>query len=113
MGFSPLTTLAAAVQAPLDYIPPAHRESWVSNIATDSRDIRENALFIALTGERFDGHGFVEAAIAQGAVAAVVQQDKVLPHLPCLPVADTLVAYQTLGHWWRTQQQARIIWHKS
>ncbi|WP_338420700.1 UDP-N-acetylmuramoyl-tripeptide--D-alanyl-D-alanine ligase [Phormidium tenue] len=97
------------MQAPLDYVPPTHQESFVANITTDSRDVRENALFIALTGDRFDGHGFVEAAIAQGALAAVVEQDKLIPHLPCLPVADTLVAYQALGHWWRTQQQASIV----
>ncbi|MBD2232307.1 UDP-N-acetylmuramoyl-tripeptide--D-alanyl-D-alanine ligase [Phormidium tenue FACHB-1052] len=109
MGFSTLATLAAAMQAPLDYVPPTHQESFVANITTDSRDVRENALFIALTGDRFDGHGFVEAAIAQGALAAVVEQDKLIPHLPCLPVADTLVAYQALGHWWRTQQQASIV----
>jgi UDP-N-acetylmuramoyl-tripeptide--D-alanyl-D-alanine ligase len=109
MGFSSLATLAAAMQAPLDHVPPAHREKSVANITTDSRDIRENALFVALAGDRFDGHGFVEAAIAQGALAAVVAQDKLLPHLPCLPVADTLVAYQALGHWWRTQQSASIV----
>ncbi|MBD1875431.1 UDP-N-acetylmuramoyl-tripeptide--D-alanyl-D-alanine ligase [Nodosilinea sp. FACHB-131] len=109
MGFSSLATLAAAMQAPLDHVPPVRRESYVANITTDSRDIRENALFIALTGDRFDGHGFVEAAIAQGAIAAVVEQDKIIPHLPCLPVADTLVAYQALGHWWRAQQQASIV----
>ncbi|MBW4460969.1 MAG: UDP-N-acetylmuramoyl-tripeptide--D-alanyl-D-alanine ligase [Nodosilinea sp. WJT8-NPBG4] len=109
MGFSSLATLAAAMQAPLDFVPPAHREDYVANITTDSRDVRENALFIALTGDRFDGHGFVEEAIAQGAIAAVVKQDKLIPHLPCLPVADTLVAYQALGHWWRTQQQASIV----
>ncbi len=109
MGFSSLATLAAAIQAPLDHVPPAHREKHVANITTDSRDLGENALFIALTGDRFDGHGFVEAAIAQGAIAAVVEQDKLIPHLPCLPVADTLAAYQALGHWWRTQQQASIV----
>ncbi|MBD1916804.1 UDP-N-acetylmuramoyl-tripeptide--D-alanyl-D-alanine ligase [Phormidium sp. FACHB-322] len=109
MGFSSLATLAAAMQAPLDYVSPAHREKSVLNITTDSRDVRGNALFVALTGDRFDGHGFVEAAIAQGAIAAVVEQDKLIPHLPCLPVADTLVAYQALGHWWRTQQQASIV----
>lgn len=109
MGFSSLATLAAAIQAPLDYVPPAHREKHVSDITTDSRDLRENALFVALMGDRFDGHDFVEAAIAQGAIAVVVEQGKLIPHLPCLPVVDTLVAYQALGHWWRTQQQARIV----
>lgn len=97
------------MQAPLNHVPPAYREKHVVDITTDSRDLRENALFVALTGDRFDGHGFVEAAIAQGAIAAVVERGKLLPHLPCLPVADTLVAYQALGQWWRTQQQASIV----
>jgi len=109
MGFSSLATLVAAIQAPLEYVPLSLHNQQVTQITTDSRDIRENALFVALSGEQFDGHGFVEAAIAQGALAAVVEQGKQLPHLPCLPVADTLVAYQALGHWWRTQQPAKII----
>jgi UDP-N-acetylmuramoyl-tripeptide--D-alanyl-D-alanine ligase len=109
MGFSSLATLAAAIEAPLDHIPPLLRESQVSNITTDTRSLGKNAVFWALVGERFDGHRFVEQAIAAGALAAVVEQGKVLPHLPCLPVADTLAAYQTLGRWWRTQQPARIV----
>jgi UDP-N-acetylmuramoyl-tripeptide--D-alanyl-D-alanine ligase len=109
MGFSSLATLAEVIQAPLDYISPPLGEVEVSNITTDTRHLGENALFIALQGERFDGHQFVEHAIANGAIAAVVQQGKCLAHLPCLPVADTLVAYQALGHWWRTQQRAAIV----
>ncbi|WOD37618.1 UDP-N-acetylmuramoyl-tripeptide--D-alanyl-D-alanine ligase [Nodosilinea sp. E11] len=109
MGFSSLATLAAAIQAPLDKVPLPTQQICVANITTDTRDIRENALFVALVGERFDGHDFVEAAIAQGALAAVVEQGRQLSHLPCLPVADTLVAYQDLGHWWRTQLPTRII----
>ena len=109
MGFSSLATLAAAIRAPLDGIPPSCREDQVAKITTDTRDLGENSLFVALTGERFDGHEFVEHAIAHGAIAAVVEQGKQLPHLPCLPVANTLEAYQELGHWWRTQQRASIV----
>ena len=109
MSFSSLATLADVIGSSLDYVPPSLHKNQVSNITTDTRDLSENALFIALVGERFDGHGFVEAAIAQGAIAAVVEEGKQIPHLPCLPVADTLVAYQALGHWWRTQQAARIV----
>ncbi len=109
MSFSSLAALAAALEAPLDYVSPSLRSKYVTNITTDTRDLRENALFVALAGEQFDGHGFVETAIAQGAIAAVVEQGKQLPHLPCLPVPDTLAAYQALGHWWRTQQRARIV----
>ncbi|MEO1070334.1 MAG: UDP-N-acetylmuramoyl-tripeptide--D-alanyl-D-alanine ligase [Cyanobacteria bacterium J06638_6] len=109
MGFASLATLAEVIQAPLDYVPSSPEGLEVSNITTDTRDLRENALFVALEGERFDGHQFVEQAIANGAIAAVVEQGKCLAHLPCLPVVDTLVAYQALGHWWRTQQRAAIV----
>ncbi|MGB5974041.1 MAG: UDP-N-acetylmuramoyl-tripeptide--D-alanyl-D-alanine ligase [Nodosilinea sp.] len=109
MGFSSLATLAGVINAPLGGLPLSSRSQQVSGITTDTRDLRENALFVALTGERFDGHTFVDRAIAQGAIAAVVEQGKCPPHLPCLPVADTLAAYQTLGHWWRSQQPARIV----
>ncbi|PSR19491.1 UDP-N-acetylmuramoyl-tripeptide--D-alanyl-D-alanine ligase [filamentous cyanobacterium CCP3] len=108
MGFSSLATLGAVIGAPLDLIPPPLRDRPVSNITTDTRSLGENALFVALVGERFDGHNFVEQAIASGAIAAVVEQGK-QSHLPCLPVANTLTAYQALGHWWRTQQPAKIV----
>ncbi|MGF1567293.1 MAG: UDP-N-acetylmuramoyl-tripeptide--D-alanyl-D-alanine ligase [Nodosilinea sp.] len=109
MDLASLTSLAKAMEAPLDGVPLPLHSRLVSNITTDTRDIRKNALFVALRGERFDGHDFVAAAIANGALAAVVQADQMPPHLPCLPVADTLVAYQRLGHWWRTQQRAKIV----
>lgn len=109
MGFSSLATLAAAIGAPLENIPLILRDRQVSNITTDTRNLLEGALFVALAGERFDGHQFVDQAIANGAIAAVVEQGKQWSHLPCLPVADTLAAYQALGHWWRTQQPANIV----
>ncbi|MGB3311797.1 MAG: UDP-N-acetylmuramoyl-tripeptide--D-alanyl-D-alanine ligase [Nodosilinea sp.] len=109
MGFSSLATLAAVIAAPVDHVSLLLQDKGVSNITTDTRDRQAEALFVALVGDRFDGHRFVEQAIANGAIAAVVEQGKQIPHLPCLPVADTLMAYQALGHWWRTQQAASIV----
>jgi UDP-N-acetylmuramoyl-tripeptide--D-alanyl-D-alanine ligase len=109
MSFSSLATLANVIGASFDHLPPSALKNQVANITTDTRGLSENALFIALVGERFDGHGFVEAAIAQGAIAAVVEAGQQIPHLPCLPVASTLAAYQALGQWWRTQQAAKIV----
>ena len=43
-------------------------------VATDSRSVAEGELFVALRGEHFDGHDFVEAAFARGACAAVVER---------------------------------------
>jgi UDP-N-acetylmuramoyl-tripeptide--D-alanyl-D-alanine ligase len=76
----------------------------VRRVCTDSRDVRPGDLFIALKGDHFDGHAFVEKAIRQGAVAAVVNETFQLsspktggavPRL--LPVPDPLVAYQDLA----------------
>ena len=46
----------------------------VSGVEIDSRDVIEGDLFFALKGETMDGHRFVEAAFAKGAVAAVVDR---------------------------------------
>ena len=45
------------------------------SVSTDSRNIRKGDLFIAIRGERFDGHRFVPDAARAGAVAAMVDED--------------------------------------
>lgn len=80
----------------------------VGGINTDTRTLRMEELFLALRGENFDGHQFVEEAIAKGAIAVVT--DHALPlSVPQLVVKDTLEAYQALGHWWREQFEIPII----
>lgn len=101
--------LTKILQASQNCLPISTEDTWVSSITTDTRDLREGALFVALVGERFDGHDFIEAAVAQGAVAVVVQEGRERPDLPCVAVPDTLAAYQRLGQWWRNQQRAKII----
>ncbi|QQE66832.1 UDP-N-acetylmuramoyl-tripeptide--D-alanyl-D-alanine ligase [Leptolyngbya sp. BL0902] len=102
-------SLAKILQSPLHALSPAIWEQKVSSITTDTRDLRKGALFVALGGERFDGHDFLETAMAQGAVAAVVQVGRERADFPCLAVPDTLAAYQRLGQWWRGQQRAKIV----
>ncbi len=57
--------------------------SWsrrrVRQISTDSRSIRRGDLFVALRGDRFDGHDFVPAVLAKGAVGAIVHDEYHLP----------------------------------
>ena len=66
----------------------------------DSRTLKPGELFFAVRGERLDGHEFVEAAIARGAVGAVVRRDR-LPRYrmqhKVLAVDDSLIALQQLG----------------
>lgn len=78
-------------------------------ITTDSRTVKPGEVFLALRGEKFDGHDFVAQAIEQGAIAAIVDTQFEAPDLPLIVVPDTLQAYQAIAHWWRTQFQIPII----
>lgn len=63
---------------------------WVSGVSIDSRSVRRGDLFVALRGERYDGHDFVGAALAGGAAAAIVERravDKVRGVVDSQPAA--------------------------
>jgi len=67
-------------------------------IQTDTRAIERGATFLALRGERFDGHHYVEEAFARGAACAIVDDAAAVPPgRPALVAADTLQAYLDLG----------------
>jgi len=80
-----------------------------STIQTDSRMVKPGEVFLALRGEKFDGHDFVPAAIAQGALAAIVDCGYASQDLPVLQVTNTLSAYQQLARWWRDRLNIPVI----
>jgi UDP-N-acetylmuramoyl-tripeptide--D-alanyl-D-alanine ligase len=75
----------------------------LSGITTDSRKVAPGQLFIALTGEQFDGHDYVAQAVANGAVAVVVSKtvDEQALGVPVYVVPDTLVALGILANYYR------------
>lgn len=75
----------------------ANRPFLISSVATDSREITSGGLFVAMRGATMDGHGFVEAAFARGATAALVERDEGLGDRPHIRVADSFAALQRLG----------------
>jgi UDP-N-acetylmuramoyl-tripeptide--D-alanyl-D-alanine ligase len=83
--------------------------SPVTTITTDSRSLQPGDLFIALRGEKFDGHGFVPQATEQGAIATITDYPVAGEQLPMLVVQDTLVAYQAIAHWWRHQFKHPVV----
>jgi UDP-N-acetylmuramoyl-tripeptide--D-alanyl-D-alanine ligase len=85
------------VDAALGLAPGAAQRSF-SGISTDSRSVERGALFVALRGERFDGHRFVAMAHERGASGAVVERGAPVPEgMVAFEVDDTLVALGRLA----------------
>lgn len=70
----------------------ASHEFQCSGIEMDSRDVREGDLFVALKGEATDGHRFIDAAFANGAVAAITDRPVAYPHILVRDTTDALKA---------------------
>jgi UDP-N-acetylmuramoyl-tripeptide--D-alanyl-D-alanine ligase len=79
-----------------------------TGISIDTRTIQKGNLFIAIRGERVDGHDYLEEAQKKGAIAAVVSR-KVSCSLPMLLVKDTTEALGVLGAYWRNQFNPTVV----
>jgi UDP-N-acetylmuramoyl-tripeptide--D-alanyl-D-alanine ligase len=84
----------------------------VTSVTIDSRRAERGSLFVALPGERFDGHDFVATCLEKGAVAAIVS------HIPAgmspsdprlIPVPDTSQALRQLGAFARQRFSGRVV----
>ena len=71
----------------------------VSAVATDTRNLPEGCVYVALRGERFDGHEFLARAVANGALAVIseVSDPKLPKHVGIIFVEDTLRALQRIA----------------
>ncbi len=84
-----------------------------SAVSTDTRSIAAGDLFVALRGERFDGHDYLAAAAGQGAVAALVDQAWAEAHLeaplPLVIADDTRLALGRLAAHWRAGFELPLV----
>ncbi|RME08291.1 MAG: UDP-N-acetylmuramoyl-tripeptide--D-alanyl-D-alanine ligase [Anaerolineae bacterium] len=122
-----MLTLADLVEA-LTGKRPAWATQVVTDAVVDSRQAIPGALFVAMPGEKVDGHDFVEDAFARGACFALVERDipAEIPVLdlrpgagtnldaevpiPCaLRVENTLQALQQAARHWRRQMDVRVV----
>ena len=90
-------------------LAPTAATQRIRHVALDSRQVQPGSLFVALPGERVDGHDFVEAAFAAGAAVALVAAERwVGGQSPgvVIAVADTVVALQQLACVHRSRQPA-------
>ena len=85
----------------------------ITGASVDSRRTTPGSLFVALYGERVDGHAYVADALRGGAAAALVERSVELPEdvagAPQVIVADALRALQDLAAWWRSRHAVRVV----
>lgn len=82
-------------------------------IETDTRTLNPGDWYLALSGERFDGHDFLGDAYARGALGAIVAQRPGYAignqQFPLIAVEDTLAAYHALARNWRQQVNPHVL----
>ncbi len=83
----------------------------ITAVCTDTRRMEPGCLFIALRGENYDGHDYLPAAAAGGALAAMVEElpAQAMPNLHLLQVPDSRTAMGKLAKFVRMQMRAKII----
>lgn len=74
----------------------------VKSVVTDSRKITEGSLFIAIKGERVDGHDFIEQCFDKGAVCALCEKPPKTENKPYILVKSTLTAIRELASFYRS-----------
>ena len=89
--------LLSEIAEALGTIAPFEKE--ITAISTDTRNLPEGCLFVAIKGDRFDGHDFIPKALESGAVVAL--SEKNVDGCACVVVDDTRKAYLALSGYYR------------
>jgi UDP-N-acetylmuramoyl-tripeptide--D-alanyl-D-alanine ligase len=85
-------------------------DSMFSGVSTDSRSLARGELFVAIRGERYDGHGFLAMAHEKGAAGAMVDGGHAgAAPLPVIVVDDTRRALGRIGRGWRGRFTPALI----
>ncbi|MDR0612853.1 MAG: UDP-N-acetylmuramoyl-tripeptide--D-alanyl-D-alanine ligase [Dysgonamonadaceae bacterium] len=88
---------------------PVSPAGYVHFVTLDSREVREGTLFVALKGQRADGHDFIPEAEKRGAVAAVVEHEAAGVRIPQFTVPSSVRALGDLARIWRGRLNIPVI----
>lgn len=109
MNRLPVSRIAELAEASLE---TGESKTSVDKISTDSRTIKSGEMFVALHGENFDGHKFVENAAKSGAAGAIVDRTwtgKLPAKFALIRADDTLAAYQILAANYRKSLSLKVV----
>ena len=106
-------TIAEILQATQGTLIQGNPNTVITQVSTDSRTLKKGYLFVALVGEKFDGHNFLEGVCQQGAIGAVVSKpvaefSQLAPPV-VMQVNDTLVALGAIANCHRRKFDLPIV----
>lgn len=106
-----LLTLNALCEIVAGKMPTEETQLEVTGCAIDTRQLKAGYLFVALKGERVDGHHFLHQAAQAEAVAALVEYlpDTIPENFYCIQVKNCRQALAQLGKAWREQQSLSLV----
>lgn len=105
-----MLTLEEILRATGGVPAPGLDNTRVTGISTDTRSLTPGALYVPLKGARFDGHDFLEDAVARGASLALISRDVPVPSgLGVIRVQDTLASYGDLARFWREKHRFTVV----
>jgi UDP-N-acetylmuramoyl-tripeptide--D-alanyl-D-alanine ligase len=84
-------------------------DTTITSVGHDTRNLKPGALYVALEGERVDGHDLIDEAMQQGAVAALCREGRAQAGVSCLEVKDPQEALGLMANGHRKRCSARII----
>lgn len=85
------------------------KNTKITSVERDSRQVKNGSLFLAIKGERVDGHDFIEKCFAQGAVCALCEKAPENATKPCIVVSSTLDAVKKIGKAYREKFDIPVI----
>lgn len=104
----PIKQIAEALEC--SYFGP--EDSVVKRVVFDSREVQQGDLFVAIKGQKVDGHQFIDQAIAAGAIAIACEEsyrDETKSDIGYISIDDGVVFIQHLGAWCRKQFNGSVI----
>jgi UDP-N-acetylmuramoyl-tripeptide--D-alanyl-D-alanine ligase len=82
----------------------------IRSVSTDSRSLEPGCLFVAIRGERFDGHSYIREAVDKGAVLVMAEKSASIPDgVPAVLVEDTVEALGKLAEYHRSRFNIPVI----
>lgn len=92
------------------HLPEINADISLSGISTDSRTIKPGDIYLALEGKAYDGHAFVNEAVAKGAKAIIVHHKMLpFPEVHHIEVPNTLKALHQIAKYVRSKTHAIVI----